>query len=289
MKILITGGQGQLGKELVKAFLATKEVVVSTTKKQLDITKFEQSHKFIDDFAPHWIINCAAYTNVDSAEQYVHQSNLVNAVGPYNLAKICKLTNSKLIHISTNSVFSSDVPRFFSPNEVPNPINQYSSSKALGEELIVKEHPDNSWIIRTSWLYGEYGGNFVHAILEKIQRGGIIRVVDDQFGQPTNSRNLANYITSFVLQPFNQGIYHYSNVGYASRFDFAAQILLYLGANTDRLQIRNTIEEVGTASRSKYSLLYLDENYSLAEQDFTSWKDSLEYFLREYKRKCKNA
>jgi len=285
MKILITGGQGQLGKELVKAFLVNKYIVFSTTKLQLDITNYEEARKFIDHLAPHWIVNCAAYTSVDSAEKHVYLSNQVNAVGPSNLAKICNLTNSKLLHISTNSVFSSDHPRFFHPNENPTPINQYSRSKALGEELIIKEHSDNSWIIRTSWLYGGYGGNFVHAVLDKIQKGGTLRVVDDQFGQPTNSTNLAKFITSFVAQPPRYGIYHYANFGYTSRFDFAAQILRCLGVDANRLEATNPLEGTNSAIRAKYSLISLGDNRLPSKQEFTPWKESLEHFLNEYRRK----
>jgi len=285
MKILIIAADGQLARQLLETFSDIEVEVVSTTKKQLDITSHKQVNSYLVTLTPDWIINCAAYTNLDLAENNIYQSNQVNAIGPENLAKNCKLIGAKFLHISTNSVFSSEHLEFFSPSGVTNPVNQYSKSKVLGEKLVLQEYPENSWIIRTSWLYGEYGGNFVHSILNKIQEKGAIRVVDDQFGQPTYSSNLATYIIDFILQPPNPGIYHFANLGYTSRFDLAAKILFFMRADAARLESAQTVEVKNKAFRSKYSLIYLNSDSYLPKKEFIHWEESLEQFLREKKGK----
>jgi dTDP-4-dehydrorhamnose reductase len=282
MKILITGASGQLGKELSSCFSKLNVEIISFDKTLLDITKIDKIRDCVENFLPDWIINCAAYTNVDLAEVNIDSSNNINGTGPENLASICKSYKSKLLHISTDSVFSNNLPKFFDVDEKTNPINQYSKSKVLGEELSMFKFKEGTWILRTSWLYGEFGGNFTHAILNKVSSNGIIQVVDDQFGQPTNSRNLVQFIKSFIFQPPNPGIHHFTDQGYVSRIDFARQISIFLGIDPSLIRSVNTKKQEGIAVRPKFCLL-APSNLLYGDVDYMSWQESLQYFLKNSK------
>jgi dTDP-4-dehydrorhamnose reductase len=170
MKILVTGADGQLGQELFRNFKNDSFDVIPLNKMQMDITNYAEVNRITKLHKPDWIVNCAAYTNVDLAQQNVDKSNEVNTVGPGILAQASADTETKLLHISTDAVFSSQEPIFFEANSKPNPVNQYGRSKDGGEKILLKNYSKNSWIIRTSWLYGEFGGKFVRNVLGAIKR-----------------------------------------------------------------------------------------------------------------------
>jgi dTDP-4-dehydrorhamnose reductase len=282
MRILITGANGQLGKALISCFSEFNVEIISFDKNQLDITKIDRVRDCVEKSLPDWIINCAAYTNVDLAEVNINTSNNINGTGPENLALICKSYGSKLLHISTDSVYSNNLPIYFDSDQKTNPINQYSKSKVLGEELSMFEFKEGTWILRTSWLYGEFGGKFIHAILNKLSSNRTIQVVNDQFGQPTNSRNLANYIKSFIFQPPNPGIYHFTDQGYVSRVDFARQILIFSGFDLSLIRSMGTKKQEGIAVRPKFCLL-APSNLLYDDVDCISWQESLQHFLKDLK------
>jgi dTDP-4-dehydrorhamnose reductase len=284
MKILITGANGQLGTELLRTLEQKNIKIITATKTQLDITIHNQVKDYLAYHRPEWVINCAAYTDVDSAEKNLELAHQINAIGPENLAHGCEFSGSKLLHISTDSVFSSDTPKYFTPYEIVNPINQYSKSKALGEELIVKKCSKNYWIIRTSWLYGNYGGKFVNSILKNIYMNKHVSVVDDQFGQPTNSKDLAEFIKSFILEPPSIGIYHFANIGYVSRFDLAKQISLFFNRDCSQFERIKTEKKIGIAERPKYSLISLDKNSFTPKNGYIPWDESLTQFLSQRER-----
>jgi dTDP-4-dehydrorhamnose reductase len=279
MKILVTGANGQLGTELLQSLAQTSIEIITATRSQLDITIKNHVKDYLRYHRPDWVVNCAAYTDVDLAEKNLEQSYLVNAMGPENLAQVCESVGSKLLQISTNSVFSSDTPKFFTPDDIVNPMNQYSKSKALGEKLIVKNCSKNYWIIRTSWLYGNYGGKFVHSILEKNYLNNPISVVDDQFGQPTNSQDLAEFVKSFILEPPSMGIYHFTNIGYVSRFDLAKQILFFFSGDDSKVKRIKTKKMIGVAERSRYSLLSLENDSFAPKNEYIPYDESLRQFL----------
>jgi dTDP-4-dehydrorhamnose reductase len=249
-------------------------------KTELDITKIDQIRAQVESFLPDWIINCAAYTNVDLAEVNIDYSNSINGAGPGYLASICKSYGSKLLHISTDSVYSHNIPRFLDAHERTNPINQYSKSKVLGEELSMFKFKEGTWILRTSWLYGEFGGNFTHAILNKVLNNESILVVNDQFGQPTNARNLAKFIKSFIFQPPNPGIYHFTDQGYVSRLDYARQISIFLDSDPSLIRSISTEKQEGIAARPKFCLL-APSNLFYDDVNYLSWQESLQYFLKD--------
>ena len=283
MKVAITGASGQLGRELQRTFLEAGTQFVAKNRVQLDITNAQKISDFLDESRPEWLVNCAAYTKVDQAEFEIEESLRANAEAPHVLAQLCRDKGTKLIHISTDSVFSSEVPAFFSISHRTNPINQYSKSKALGEELVLNHYSDGAWIIRTSWLYGEFGGKFVHTIVDKMKDKEHLQVVNDQFGQPTNTKDLANYIYALILHAPHPGIYHFAGEGYVSRYNFAKQIITNLGGDASRVIGVETVGQKSMAIRPKYSLLELENSSFPSLRYLYNWEDSLVQFTNHMK------
>lgn len=288
MKAAITGASGQLGKELQRTFSEKSLSFVKVEKIQLDITNYEKTLNFIEHANPDWLINCAAYTKVDQAEREIDEVNQVNALGPKLLSQICRARGINLIHISTDSVFSSNVPKHFLVSDSPNPINAYARSKSLGEQYIREEYSDGAWIIRTSWIYGQFGGNFVQNILGRLDDDNEINVVNDQFGQPTYTRNLAGYIYQMIVEHPRPGIYHYADSGFTSRYFLAKQIVRELDGNAERVIAIETDKKSVLALRPKFSLLDLEESKFSSNVPSQSWNESLSYFLENWKRRTAN-
>ena len=226
MKVLITGGNGQLGRELInlfnkkecslgkidKTFLYSE--MISEGKKTLDITTLENVRSYFFKFKPHIVINTAAYTNVDGCESNIDLAFKANALGPRNLAIACEEINSKLIHISTDYIFHGKNNLPYREFDLPNPINIYGKSKHLGEEYL-KQFCSRYFILRTSWLYGHNGKNFVKTILKASKEKNHLDVVDDQTGNPTNAEDLAYHILKLALTD-EYGIYHCTGNGACS-------------------------------------------------------------------------
>lgn len=279
MKIVITGGNGQLGQELARVFGDLNTTVVSFSKLNLDITNKVEVNSVLFGLKPDWLINCAAFTNVDLAQKKITESNLVNGFGPGFLAEALFALNAKMLHISTDAVFSSDTPRYFEEFDKTKPINQYGVSKVIGEQMALNNHPDNCWIIRTAWLYGSYGGKFVNKILSDIQKDKDLYVTTDQYGQPTRCKDLAYFISRFIFSPPEQKIHHFSNNDFVSRFDFAKKILDYFPASKSKITGVVTQFNENLAPRAKYSLLKLSQSIETYKIEPMNWQDSLEKHL----------
>ena len=278
MKVAITGASGQLGKELQRTLSQVNVKFDARSRNEVDISNSEQVSLFLDQIQPNWLVNCAAYTNVDLAEDEIRQSLDANAIGPQTLARNCRERNIRLIHISTDSVFSADEPKYFGAHEKPNPINQYGKSKMLGEKIVLLDNADKTWIVRTSWLYGDFGGQFVHNILRRFNDSDPISVVNDQFGQPTYTKNIANYIYGIMLDTPTPGIYHFADSGYTSRFGLAKQIISNLGGDGSRVIGVKTRFGDSLATRPIFSLLDL-EGFHFPPQAFNlPWTESLAKF-----------
>lgn len=280
MKILVTGAGGQLGQELFRNFKNDNFDVIPLNKMQMDITNYAEVNRIAKHHKPDWIVNCAAYTNVDLAEQNADKSNEVNTVGPGILAQASANIGTKLLHISTDAVFSSEEPVFFEANSKPNPVNQYGRSKDGGEKILLKNYSKNSWIIRTSWLYGEFGGKFVSNVLGAIMRNSPLQIVDDQFGQPTNAKNLAVHIKRFIIEPPVANVYHFVDYGFTSRYDFANEICRFLNISGTKISRTTTSINSNTAIRPKYSLLSLENKSVAFDTEFIPWQKSLHQFLK---------
>jgi dTDP-4-dehydrorhamnose reductase len=277
--VLVTGSNGQLGNELrvvSKNFYGYD--FIFTDIESLDITSKENTSEFIRNANPDWIINCAAYTLVDKAEDEPDKALLVNGTAVKNIAEAVRETECKLIHISTDYVFDGKANVPYDELVVPNPMSAYGRSKLAGEKAAMLHQ--HSMIIRTGWLYSSFGSNFVKTILKHGKVKESLNVVFDQTGTPTYAADLANAIMQIISGvirnqiAFNAGIYHYSNEGVCSWYDFATEIV-----REARLEcIINPIlskDYPTAAQRPFYSVLdksKIKENYSLS---IPHWRSSL--------------
>jgi dTDP-4-dehydrorhamnose reductase len=228
MKILVTGGDGQLGNALRKFAGDYKGHVFSFIDiHDLDLTDSFRMATYFADHKPHVLINCAAYTAVDKAESEPEKAMAVNAIVPGEMAKICSKAGIRLVHISTDYVFDGKSFTPYKENDPVNPVSVYAKSKMEGEVRILQENV-RGIIIRTSWLYSEYGQNFVKTILKKGKELGKLRVVYDQVGGPTYAGDLARAILDIlpeVAATNSMDIYHYADEGVISWFDLAHAII----------------------------------------------------------------
>ena len=222
MKILITGANGMLAKAVIKEF--KDEELILTDVEELDITNIEKVQKFVKDTNPDLIINCAAYTAVDKAEEQQELAYRINTIGPKNLAIASKENNAVLIHISTDYVFGGDKPiaEDYSEDDEKNPQAVYGKTKLEGEKFI-EENCSKYYIFRTAWLYGE-GNNFVRTMIELSKTHDEVSVVNDQHGSPTYAVDLASIIHQALEKKIPFGIYNATNVGYTTWYDFTRKI-----------------------------------------------------------------
>ncbi len=279
MRILVTGARGMLGTDLVCILEEKGHELFATDVEELDITKIDFLRKMIEDICPDTVINCAAYTDVDKAEEEVEKAFLVNGQGVQNLALVCKDLDIDLCHISTDYVFDGTKDGAYTPDDPPNPINTYGKSKLAGEKYI-QEIMKKFYIIRSSWLYGKYGKNFVYKVLDLAKKQRELRVVDDQIGSPTWAVTLARMIMD-IVETKKYGIYHVTDKteNGISWFEFAKEIMCLSGLKTDVIPI--TTEEFPLpAKRPKNSVLDLTMIKSLLNESLPSWKESLRLFFK---------
>jgi dTDP-4-dehydrorhamnose reductase len=222
MKILITGAGGQLGYDLNRVFRPVHDVT-AWRRDQLDVSDEKRVMDILLQEHPDVVIHAAAYTNVDKAEVETELAYQVNALGPLHIAKACEQIGAKLVYVSTDYVFDGTKGTPYDERDVTNPNNVYGHSKLLGEKF-VRMTCSKHFVVRTSWLYGTKGANFVTKVLEKARSGGPLSIVDDQFGSPTYCLDLAIFLRE-LIETDRYGIYHASNQGVCSRYEFAIHIL----------------------------------------------------------------
>ena len=282
--ILVTGSDGQLGNSIrtISNQYANYNIFF-TNKEQLDISQFSLVKKFINENNIKIVINCAAYTNVDLAEKNQDQADLINHISVDNLANICSKKNIQLIHISTDFVFDGLKNSPYNEADIPNPINYYGLSKLKGEKKMMRYKLNKSVIIRTSWLYSHSNNNFVAKIMDKVNNQLDINVVDNQVGSPTNAIDLANLILNLIPKLNNNEveIYHFSNLGFCTRYDFANKINKIINGKSS-ISSENVIYT--RVKRPKYSVL--DSNKLISEFDIKikNWKNSLTNHLSKIKK-----
>ena len=279
-KILVTGREGQLGQCIKKVsydYLEDIEFYFANSQ-ELDITNRQLVNYFftVNDFK--YVINCAAYTNVEKAEKESEKAFLVNADGVKNLASACKEYGSILIHISTDYVFDGTKKEPYTENDTVNPINEYGKSKLLGEQYI-QEILDTYFIIRTSWLYSQFGKNFFKIIIDKIETEKELTITVSEKGTPTNANDLARSILDIIsFEKKEYGIYHYSNQGEATWYDFAREIVK-LSGKIDIIKLSKTDNFPTSAKRPKYSLLDKSKIKKELLLDILEWEISLKSIL----------
>ena len=279
-QILLLGGSGILGSEVLRLIDLESYDYVAPTSTDLDIRDKEQLFQSISELKPSWIINCAAWTNVDGAESSFQEARGINSIAVENLGTASGLFGCKIIHISTDYVFDGESSTPYDESSPVNPGNRYGASKLEGENALLVVAP-NSYVIRTSWLYGARGKNFVKTIAGKAIQNEEARVVNDQVGSPTSARDLAVAIMSIVSDQPNPGIYNYSNGGSCSWFEFAQRIYKRVGANPSLVLPISSDSLNLIAKRPRYSLLSKEKWKSLGLAEVPRWEDSLDLLLPE--------
>ncbi|MCK0158135.1 dTDP-4-dehydrorhamnose reductase [Cellulophaga sp. F20128] len=268
LKILVTGANGQLGKCIQDVAKSYPQFNFHfKTSKDLNISEKEQLGALFDQEKYDFCVNCAAYTAVDKAETEKDKAYLVNAEAVRYLAEVCKEQNCVLIHISTDFVFDGNKTTPYTEEDIPNPINVYGASKLKGEQYI-HEILEKYFIFRTSWVYSEYGNNFVKTMLHLGKEREVLSVVNDQIGSPTYAGDLAKLVLGIIEVNSNKyGLYHYSNEGKISWYEFATEIFKQKGLKTKVNPIA-TEEYPTPARRPLYSVLdnsKIKERFKLEE------------------------
>ena len=289
MKILVTGAYGQLGNELNCLTSEYPEwQFVFTDIDTLDITNEESVKVFFEKKEPDFVINCAAYTAVDKAENDADTAEKVNAEASRILGKCSKNAGAKLIHVSTDYVFDGSSSKPYVETDSVNPQSIYGKTKLLGEQLCINENPETV-IIRTSWLYSAFGNNFVKTMLRLGAERGKLNVVFDQVGTPTYAADLANAILAIIKlcenepKRFIPGVYHYSNEGVASWFDFAKAIFEISEVKCIVSPGRSG-EFPTPAKRPEFSVLDKSKIKTTFGLEIPYWKDSLITCVEKLKR-----
>lgn len=272
MKILVTGANGMLGQDLCPILEDADFVdeVIETDFKTLDITDELQVKKIIKNENPDVVIHCAAYTNVDMAEDEKELAHKINVIGTENVAKECKSIDAIMVLISTDYVFDGTKKDKYLPNDKPNPINFYGQTK-LDAEKAVQKICDKYYIVRTSWLYGHHGKNFVETMIKLANEKKELKVVNNQTGCPTWTVELSEVLCELIEEDVEYGIYHICGSGETSWYDFAKEIFKLSGINVNLIPCSD--EEYKTkAKRPKYSVM---ENNGVCE----NWKKSLKSYI----------
>jgi len=276
MKILVTGGNGQLGSELKVLSKIFNAEFIFTDREELDITDKVAVDNFLAEHQPDFVINGAAYTAVDKAEGDSETAFLINAGAVENLAICCKKNNAKLLQVSTDFVFEGNKSTPYKETDATNPLSVYGKSKLQGEQLCLANNPDTI-IIRTSWLYSSFGNNFVKTMLRLSSERKELKVIYDQTGTPTYARDLAQAILKIIKHDnvkTTSGIFHFSNQGVCSWFDFSKAIVDLSGNDCIVLPIE-TYEYPTPATRPHYSVLNKRKITETFGFNIPYWRDSL--------------
>jgi dTDP-4-dehydrorhamnose reductase len=284
MRVLVTGATGQVGSEVITAMHRLGHDVIAPGRSGLDLMQPSQVEHRVTTLVPDWIINCAAYTQVDRAESEPEQANTVNRDSAAALARAAATCNARLLHVSTDFVFDGSQSRPYREDDTPNPLGVYGRSKLEGEQAVREALPD-AVILRTAWVYGVHGHNFVRTMLRLAGEGRPLRVVDDQTGSPTWAHDIAGAITA-LLQAGAAGLFHYTSAGSVSWCGFAGAILSE--AAQAGFDIRTqTVEPITTADyptparRPAYSVLDTGKIQAELGLSIPDWRDSLVAMLGE--------
>ena len=282
MVVLVTGANGQLGQAI--QFVAGNYPNINfvfCSSSDLDITNKENCDSLFNKEKPDFCINAAAYTAVDKAESEPEQAYLINCIGAKNLAETCKEFNAKLIHISTDFVFDGSKNSPYNEADLPNPKGVYGQTKLEGE-IAIQEVFDAYFIIRTSWVYSQFGNNFMKTMLRLASERTSLSIVNDQIGTPTNAVDLAECLVTIItehskLNTEHYGIYKFSNEGQCSWFDFAKKIFEINQVKIDVIPIPTT-QFPTPAERPKYSVLDKTKIKSTFGIEIKPWEQSIEIY-----------
>lgn len=279
INLLVTGSSGQLGQCLKQLLLSATDIsCYFAAREDLDITNSDELQRFFSDHNFDYCINTAAYTNVEKAESEQKKAFLINAEGAYSLAKACKKHNVVLLHISTDYVFDGMAKTPYQEQDPTNPLNVYGASKLKGEQHIVDTW-NKHFIIRTSWLYSQYGQNFLNSMLQFAKQKKVLTITTQQKGTPTNANDLAQVLVTIIKTGnARYGVYHFSNQGEATWYDFAKAIFKATG-EIDTVNLAKTEHYATFAKRPSYSVLNCNKLKDTLGITYRNWEDSLKQII----------
>ena len=283
MRILVTGAAGMLGTDVCRALAGAHEVIatdITGNYERLDITDQDETLQTIRRFSPELVAHCAAYTDVDGCERDLWKAYRVNAHGTFSVAVACDQTNAAILYISTDYVFDGDKDGDYEESDQANPINAYGRSK-LGGEVYVRDICKRYYIVRTAWLYGENGKNFVSTILNRASEGKELRVVADQVGSPTYTKDLAEFVASQVGSS-SYGVYHVTNKGSCSWYELAVKAIQLAGIEGADIQPIASSEWPTPARRPKRSVLKHISLLMQGRDNLRSWEEALSEFVEKW-------
>ncbi|OCG03479.1 dTDP-4-dehydrorhamnose reductase [Gilliamella apis] len=287
MKVLLTGANGQLGCCFIDKF-PIDWILLATDSQQLDITDNLAVNNFINEHRPDVIVNAAAYTAVDMAEDEQDLAYQVNTVGPKNLAIAAQKYNAKFIHVSTDYVFDGTKNIPYTEEDTTNPINIYGKTKRNGEVAILNNNP-SAIIIRTSWVFSEYGNNFVKTMLKLASNKSELSIINDQLGCPTYAGDIANTILTIIMNECDGGIYHYCGDQSITWFKFASKIFLITEKLNPITTKKITLKPILTsgyptkAKRPLYSVLNMNKIEKIAGIKASDWNSALVHVISHIK------
>jgi dTDP-4-dehydrorhamnose reductase len=279
MKLLVTGVKGQLGYDVIQQLEQRGLEYVATDRENMDITDYEQVKSIIIDNKVDAVIHCAAYTAVDAAEDNQDQCRLVNVQGTRNIAQVCKELDIKMVYISTDYVFDGQGNEPWDTNSKRKPLNVYGQTKYEGE-LVVEERLKKYFIVRTSWVFGENGNNFVKTMIYLGKTKKVVKVINDQFGSPTYTYDLAKSIVDMVLSD-KYGIYHVTNEGDCSWYEFACKIFKIAKMEEVKVIPVDSSSFSVKAKRPFNSRLSKDKLEQMGFERLPSWQNALERYVKK--------
>ncbi len=276
MKVLVTGVKGQLGYDVVNELEKRGMTAIGVDIDEMDITDVVSVNKVIKEAAPDAVIHCAAYTAVDAAEDNVELCRKVNAEGTANIAEVCKELDIKMMYISTDYVFDGQGERPWEPDDERHPLNVYGQTKYEGE-VAVTDALDKYFIVRIAWVFGVNGKNFIKAILNKAKTVDTLTVVNDQFGSPTYTYDLARLLVD-MIQTEKYGFYHATNEGICTWYEFACEIIRQAGMDAKVLPV-SADQYPAKAKRPTNSRMSKEKLTENGFEKLPAWQDALKRYL----------
>lgn len=274
-KVLVTGAGGMLGQALVPCLESRNYKLIALPRERFDVTNYEQVLERLSQDRPDIVLHCAAYTNVDQAESEPDLAYLINGYGTENLAVACSKLDAPLLYVSSDYVFDGEQSRPYTTWDATRPLSVYGKSKLAGEKA-VQRHLAKFYIVRTSWLYGPNGKNFVDTIYGLALAGKPLRVVADQYGSPTCTLSLSETVAD-LMESDRFGVYHATDEGVTTWYEFAKEIVAGLGAEVTPIA---TTDMPRPATRPKYSVMDKMTLVSAIGRELPTWQESLRLYLQ---------
>jgi dTDP-4-dehydrorhamnose reductase len=276
MRVLVIGSKGQLGSDVIDVLHENHGLaVLGLDLPDIDITDPLSAELVFGGFDPDFVINCAAWTAVDDAEANEEAALRVNGLGPRVLATECRKASAWLVHVSTDYVFDGTASSPYAEDATPDPSSAYGRTKLAGEQAVREILPDSHYIVRTAWLYGQRGSNFVKTMLKLEQERDTVSVVDDQIGQPTYARDLAHQIVRLMERHPAPGTFHATNSGEVTWYGFTQEIFRQAGADPERVLPTTSAEFVRPAPRPAYSVLGHDKWQQSGIPEMRDWREAI--------------